>query len=82
LLWVCVRAGGVELGELCTGLGELLVVVGKDDAAILRTLGRLIGIHPAVDHLYVIEEPSRMVIFLSVRASHGRSDGGGGVGGT
>src|SRR5260370_9578682 len=32
-----IRAGGVQLGDFRAGLGELLIVVCKDDAAVLRT---------------------------------------------
>lgn len=40
-----VGAGGVELGDLCAGLGELLVVMGKDNAAVLSAPVRTLAIH-------------------------------------
>lgn len=40
-----IRTGGAELGDLCASLGELLVVVGEDDAAVLRAPIRPLAVH-------------------------------------
>src|SRR5580692_10363786 len=39
-----VRASSVELGDLCPGLGELLVVLSEDDATVLRTPIRTLAV--------------------------------------
>ena len=41
---LAVSAGGVEFGDLGAGLGELLVVMGEDDAAVLRAPVRTLAI--------------------------------------
>ena len=42
---LAVGAGGIEFGDLCARLSELLVVMGKDDAAVLCAPVRTLAVY-------------------------------------